>query len=51
SKIRNELGWEPSVTLDEGLRQTVEWFKAHEEWWKDVKSGAYREYYDRQYGE
>ncbi|NTW89963.1 MAG: dTDP-glucose 4,6-dehydratase [Candidatus Moranbacteria bacterium] len=51
SKIRNELGWEPSVTLDEGLRQTVEWFKAHEEWWKDVKSGTYREYYDRQYGE
>ncbi len=51
SKIRNELGWEPSVTLDEGLRQTVEWFKAHEEWWKDVKSGAYREYYGKQYGE
>ena len=34
SKIKNELGWEPSVTLEEGLRQTVEWFKAHEEWWK-----------------
>ncbi|MEI7749398.1 MAG: dTDP-glucose 4,6-dehydratase [Candidatus Moraniibacteriota bacterium] len=50
SKIRNELGWEPSVTLDEGLRQTVEWFKTHEEWWKDVKSGAYREYYGKQYG-
>jgi dTDP-glucose 4,6-dehydratase len=33
-KIKNELGWEPSVTFEEGLRQTVEWFKAHEEWWK-----------------
>ncbi len=51
SKIRQELGWEPFVTLDEGLRQTVEWFKAHEEWWKDVKSGSYREYYGKQYGE
>ncbi|HWQ60160.1 MAG TPA: dTDP-glucose 4,6-dehydratase [Candidatus Fimivivens sp.] len=50
SKIKNELGWEPSVTLDEGLRQTVEWFKEHEAWWKDVKSGAYREYYGKQYG-
>lgn len=50
SKIREELGWEPSVTLEEGLRQTVEWFKTHEEWGKDVKSGSYRDYYDEQYG-
>jgi dTDP-glucose 4,6-dehydratase len=49
SKIRSELDWEPSVTLEEGLRQTVEWFKTHEVWWKDVKSGAYREYYGKQY--
>ncbi|MEI6650497.1 MAG: dTDP-glucose 4,6-dehydratase [Candidatus Moraniibacteriota bacterium] len=50
SKIKNELGWEPSVTFEEGLRQTVEWFKTHEDWWKSVKSGAYREYYEKQYG-
>ncbi|NTW15001.1 MAG: dTDP-glucose 4,6-dehydratase [Candidatus Moranbacteria bacterium] len=50
SKIRTELGWEPSVTLEEGLRDTVEWFRTHEDWWKSVKSGAYREYYGRQYG-
>jgi dTDP-glucose 4,6-dehydratase len=50
SKIKRELGWEPSVTFEEGLRQTVEWFRTHEEWWKDVKSGAYREYYGKQYG-
>jgi len=50
SKIRGELGWEPSVTPEEGLRQTVAWFRGHEEWWQFVKSGAYREYYGKQYG-
>ena len=50
SKIKNELGWEPSVTLDEGLRKTVEWYQENESWWKNVKSGAYREYYEKQYG-
>jgi len=50
SKIRGELGWEPSVTPEEGLRQTVAWFRGHEEWWQSVKSGAYREYYGKQYG-
>lgn len=50
SKIREELGWEPKVTLEEGLRKTVEWFREHEDWWKSVKSGAYREYYGKQYG-
>jgi dTDP-glucose 4,6-dehydratase len=34
SRIRDELGWRPSVTLDEGLRLTVDWFLAHEDWWR-----------------
>lgn len=50
SKIKNELGWEPSVDLEEGLRRTVEWYQKNESWWKNVKSGAYREYYEKQYG-
>jgi len=50
SKIRNELGWQPTVTLEEGLTRTVEWFKANEAWWKSVKSGEYQEYYEKQYG-
>lgn len=50
SKIKTELGWEPSVTLEDGLKRTVEWFRANEAWWKNVKSGEYQEYYAKQYG-
>ncbi len=49
SKIKNELGWEPMVTLEEGLAKTVAWFKANEAWWKRVKSGEYQKYYAEQY--
>jgi len=49
SKIKNELGWQPTVTLEEGLIKTVEWFKANEAWWQRVKSGEYQEYYEKQY--
>ncbi len=49
SKIKTELGWEPTVTLEEGLAQTVEWFKENEVWWKNVKSGEYQKYYTEQY--
>ncbi|MFZ3032058.1 MAG: dTDP-glucose 4,6-dehydratase [Candidatus Moraniibacteriota bacterium] len=48
-KIKTELGWEPSVTLEEGLTKTVEWFKQNESWWKNVKSGDYQKYYAEQY--
>ena len=44
------LGWEPLVSLDEGLAATVDWYRTHREWWQRVKSGAYRDYYDRMYG-
>lgn len=49
SKINNELGWEPTVTLEAGLAKTVEWFKQNENWWKNVKSGDYQSYYAKQY--
>lgn len=49
NKINNELGWEPTVTLEQGLAQTVEWFKSHQSWWKSVKSGEYQKYYSEQY--
>ena len=50
AKIRSELGYEPSRTIEEGLEQTVEWYKSHEEWWKKVISGDYQNYYAEQYG-
>jgi dTDP-glucose 4,6-dehydratase len=49
SKIRRELGWEPKRSFEQGLAETVEWYKQHEAWWKEIKSGAYREYYEKQY--
>lgn len=49
SKINQELGWEPSVTLEEGLQQTIAWYQENTEWWQRVKSGAYQTYYTGQY--
>lgn len=40
SKINNDLGWEPSVSLEEGLQKTVEWYKNNVEWWKPLKNAA-----------
>lgn len=51
SKIKRELGWEPSRSAWPGaLEATVEWYRDNPGWWKRVRSGAYREYYQRQYG-
>jgi dTDP-glucose 4,6-dehydratase len=48
-KLRG-LGWEPEVRFAEGLRRTVEWYRQNDWWWRPIRSGAYREYYERQYG-
>ena len=50
SKIKNELGWEPKVSFEEGMAKTIEWYKNNEAWWKNIKSGEYQEYYKKQYG-
>jgi dTDP-glucose 4,6-dehydratase len=49
-KITSELGWEPRVGFDEGLAQTVAWYRDNEWWWGPIRSGEYREYYERHYG-
>jgi dTDP-glucose 4,6-dehydratase len=49
SKIHTELGWSPSVTLEQGLQKTIEWYKEHQEWWQGIKTGAYLQYYQQQY--
>jgi dTDP-glucose 4,6-dehydratase len=49
-KIQRELGWKPSITFEEGLTRTVEWYLANGTWLEHVTSGAYLSYYDSQYG-
>lgn len=49
SKLKDELGWLPSITFEEGLEKTVDWYLANEEWLSDVTSGHYQQYYNEQY--
>ena len=49
SKINKELGWNPSVTFEQGLERTIDWYLANESWLKSVTSGEYQKYYDKQY--
>ncbi|HQW68555.1 MAG TPA: dTDP-glucose 4,6-dehydratase [Flavobacterium sp.] len=49
SKINKELGWKPSVTFEEGLSQTIDWYLNNEDWLKNVTSGEYKKYYEKQY--
>jgi dTDP-glucose 4,6-dehydratase len=45
------LGWTPQTSFEDGLRTTVEWYRDNRAWWEPIKSGEFREYYERQYGE
>jgi len=50
-KIRSELGWKPTRDFEQGLAETVAWYRDNPEWWQRVRSGAYRAYYEEQYGQ
>jgi dTDP-glucose 4,6-dehydratase len=49
SKINKELGWKPTVTFEEGLSQTIDWYLQNKEWLNHVTSGEYQQYYEDQY--
>jgi dTDP-glucose 4,6-dehydratase len=49
SKINKELGWTPSVTFEEGLSQTIDWYLNNRDWLDNVTSGNYQKYYEKQY--
>lgn len=49
SKINKELGWKPSVTFEEGLNKTIDWYLSNEDWLQGVTSGDYKLYYEKQY--
>ena len=51
SKIKRELGWEPSYTFDRAMEETVSWYIQNRWWWEEIKSGQYQEYYKNLYGD
>jgi len=51
SKVKKELGWEPRVSFEVGLKKVIDWYKNNRGWWEKIKSGEYRKYYKKQYGE
>jgi dTDP-glucose 4,6-dehydratase len=51
SRAREELGWEPSTEFPDGLLTTVTWLRDNRSWWEEIKSGRFREYYERMYRE
>lgn len=50
SSKTKDLGWQPTVSLKEGMRRTVEWYRANRWWWEKIKSGEFLRYYREQYG-
>jgi dTDP-glucose 4,6-dehydratase len=49
-KMKDHLGWTPRISLDEGIRQTIDWYKANTKWLAGVRRGDYRSYYQKYYG-
>ena len=48
-KLKNELGWEPSLNFEQGIQETIDWYLNNDEWLKEVTSGDYQKYYEKQY--
>jgi len=48
-KLTGELGWKPEMNFEDGLRETIDWYKNNQDWWKKIKSGEYKEYYEKNY--
>ena len=49
SKIKNELGWRPTVSFEEGIAKTIDWYLANQKWLKNIVSGDYQKYYEQMY--
>ena len=50
TRIEAELGWQPQVPFEEGLAATIRWYRENQEWWRRIKDGSYREFYEKWYG-
>ena len=51
SKLTRITGWKPAIAFEMGIRQTVQWYQANQPWWRAIKSGEFRTYYERMYGQ
>ncbi len=49
TKTRDELGWRPQIPFEQGLKETIEWYLSNKTWWREIKSGEYMHYYEKQY--
>ncbi len=49
TKIKSELGWEPTTLFDEGIKKTIKWYLDNKSWWENIISGEYQNYYDKMY--
>jgi len=50
TRAETELGWRPQVPFEDGVRRTIRWYRDHADWWRRVRDGSYREFYDQWYG-
>lgn len=51
TKIRMELGWEPKHTFETGIKETIDWYLENKDWWENIISGEYQQYFKQQYGD
>ena len=51
TKIKTQLGWEPETKFDNGIVKTIKWYLDHKDWWEEIISGDYRNYYEKMYGD
>jgi dTDP-glucose 4,6-dehydratase len=51
TKLREELGWQPKYNFETGIEQTIKWYLENQEWWNNIISGEYQEYFKSQYGD
>jgi len=49
TKIQRDLGWKPETSFEKGIRQTIDWYMTHRQWWNNIMTGEYLEYYQKNY--
>ena len=51
TKIKTQLGWEPETKFENGIVKTIKWYLDHKDWWEEIISGDYQNYYEKMYGD